>query len=251
LATANRFALVTGTSSGIGEAVVRELLRRRWAVIGIARRSSPIADPGYRHCRFDLADLAGLTAKLEPELAAAIGSEWSRMGLVNNAATADPLGPLERDDPIVLSQTLALNLATPCWLMGLMVRLAARKTPLRMVNVSSGAAVHPFPGLGAYAAAKAGLRMAGMVFAKELESSERPGGPRGNATILSYEPGIVETEMQVTARSRPTADFPWVGMFTGFHRDGILVPPAGPAAEIADYLESDPKETFTERRFGG
>jgi hypothetical protein len=57
--------------------------------------------------------------------------------------------------------------------------------------------------------------------------------------------------MQVTARSRSPVDFPWVGMFTGFQRDGMLVPPAGPAGEIADYLESNPKTAFTERRFGG
>jgi NAD(P)-dependent dehydrogenase (short-subunit alcohol dehydrogenase family) len=247
----DNLAIVTGTSSGIGAAAARALLARGWTVVGIARRVAGFEQPRYRHLSADLAATEHL-ARLDGELTAVIReARWRRIGLVNNAATAEPLGPLERVEPLALNRLHALNLAAPMWLMGLVVRRAPPETPIRIVNVSSGAAVQPFPGLSVYASAKAGLRMAGMVLAAELESPIRPGGPRRDAAILSYEPGIVDTEMQTTARSHSDADFPWVGMFTGFFREKQLVPPEGPAGEIAAFLESRPGAVFTERRFGG
>ena len=56
-----RLAIVTGTSSGIGEKVARQLLQRGWEVIGIARRAVTMDSPGYTHCTLDLADVARLT----------------------------------------------------------------------------------------------------------------------------------------------------------------------------------------------
>ena len=40
-----RLAIVTGTSSGIGEEVARQLLQRKWEVIGIARRAVAMDTP--------------------------------------------------------------------------------------------------------------------------------------------------------------------------------------------------------------
>ncbi len=40
----NRIALVTGASSGIGEAISRELIKRGWLVIGIARSSNKLSE---------------------------------------------------------------------------------------------------------------------------------------------------------------------------------------------------------------
>jgi len=56
-----RLAIVTGTSSGIGEEVARQLLQRKWEVIGIARRAVAMDRPGYTHSSLDLADVARLT----------------------------------------------------------------------------------------------------------------------------------------------------------------------------------------------
>ena len=207
-----RFALVTGTSSGIGAAVARQLVANGWHVMGMARRAVRI-DGNYRHVTADLADASAAPPIIERELAARLAERrWQRIGLVNNAAAA-PAGRVQNLKPAGCA--------------------------LRMVNVSSGAAHRAVPGLSAYCASKAALRMAGMVAAAELED---------DTAIYSYEPGVVDTEMQRAAREMPLDEFPSGAMFRQYHAEGRLAPPEAPAADIVEFLESERAERFVEGR---
>lgn len=248
--SARKLAIVTGTTSGLGEAAAARLLDRGWDVLGIARRPSAISHDRYRHLRLDLADLPSLSVTLERDVAPSLrDGGWTRIALVNNAASPELLLPVEKLDALQLSTLFSVNAVAPFWCMGFVSRHTPKDVALRVVNVSSGAAVHAFPGLGPYGSAKAALRMAGMILAAEWESTVPHAPTRSDAAILSYEPAAVDTPMQEIARSRPAAEFPWVGMFTAMRDRGVLVPPEGPAAEIADFLESDNAPTFSERRF--
>jgi len=249
--TAGRIAIVTGTSRGIGAAVAERLLARSWSVIGIARHQGSIRHAGYRHLEFDLSDAASLASVLEPALRDALESlPLVRVGLVNNAAAGGVLGPFETIDPASLLRLSAVNWVTPTWLMGFFIRFVPRSATLRIVNVSSGAAVRAFPGLADYCGSKAALRMTGMVAATELDSPARTIAAPRDTAILSYEPGTVDTEMQAEARARPLAEYPWGGLFRDFAARGMLVPAAAPAAEIVDFLDSDGHPRFTESRLG-
>jgi benzil reductase ((S)-benzoin forming) len=245
------FAIVTGTSSGIGNACACQLVDRGWTVVGIARRAAAIAHERYTHASIDLADMRGLAAACEAQVLPALASRvWKRTALVNNAARGDLLIPLERVEPADLLAVLALNTVAPVWLMGFITRHAAPETALRIVNVSSGAAVTAFPGLAAYCASKAALRMAGQVFAAELAAPSRSIAAPADTALLSYQPGIVDTPMQAAARSADPAAFASAQMFRDFHTRGLLVPPDAPAAEIVAFLESDSRPRLTERRLG-
>jgi hypothetical protein len=89
-----------------------------------------------------------------------------------------------------------------------------------------------------------------MVLAAELDSPQRPGIPRPHAAIVSYEPGVVETAMQVRARSLSRQEFPWVDTFHHFQASGIGVAPEAPAADIVTLLEAGDLPRFSERRLG-
>jgi len=121
----------------------------------------------------------------------------------------------------------------------------------RIINISSGLTRFAEPGELAYAASKAAVRMAGMVAAAEWSSDlPRRGRTHRNATVVSYEPGIVDTDMQTLARSHDPASFPWVGMFQAFADRGLLLPAEAPAREIVALLETDGHPAFSERRLG-
>lgn len=243
-------AFVTGTSSGIGEALARELLGRGWRVVGAARRAAPITDPRYTHLQLDFRDLTKLATSLDTQLTPLVTDPAvTRLGLVNNAAMEALLGPISRLDAAAMLEVYAVNTAAPVLLMGWFQRHARSGQPLRIINVSTGAAIIPFPGLGAYGNTKAALRMAGMILAAELDAAGSAGPRQPDTSILSYEPGLVDTPMQTKVRSSSVEMLPIVQVFKDFAAAGALVAPAIPARAIADYLSADGHPRWTEHRF--
>src|ERR1051325_3051987 len=217
---AGRLALVTGTSTGIGAAVARDLLERGWQVVGVARRSPQFEAPHYRHLSLDLADVPAASAGIEREFGAILAERaWERVGLVNNAAVT-PAGRAREIAAPELLHALTLNAVMPVWLIGFLLKHRPAGALLRIVNLSSGAATRAIPGLAAYCSSKAALRMAGVTAAAELES---------DVSIVSYGPGVVDTEMQASTRSKTKEEFPSVETFIKFHADGQLAPPEAPA----------------------
>ena len=187
----------------------------------------------------DLSDVPAASAAIERELGPRLAeARWRRVALVNNAAIG-VAGRVQNLEATELVRGYALNAAMPLWLMGFVVKHA--RAPVRVVNLSSGAAVRAFPGLAAYCSSKAALRMAGMTVSAEIDR---------DLAVLSYEPGVVDTEMQLATRSKSTEEFPWVDTFRRFHAEGMLVSPELPAADIVQFLESDASERFVERRRG-
>ena len=244
-----RLAIVTGTSSGIGEEVARQLLQRKWEVIGIARRAVAMDRPGYTHSSLDLADGARLTQGLEKQVGSRLrDGGLTRLALVNNAADVALLGQVDQLEPAGMLQAYAVNTVAPVLLMGWVLRTAGPRIPIRIVNVSSGAGVEPIPGLGAYGNTKAALRLAGMVLAAELDMRAAGGTPR-DATIWSYEPGVVATPMQDAVRSASAKTVPIVQLFKDLAAQGQLRPAEAPATEIVSYLEADGHPSFSEQRF--
>jgi len=247
----DRLCLVTGTSSGIGLAVAEELLRRGWDVAGVSRRPAPLHHARYRHLRLDLADTARLEAELTGSFGEALGLDArARVGLVNGAATLEPVGPTSATPAAGLARAFALNAVAPIWILGFFLR-RARGGKLRVVDVSSGAARRPYAGWSAYCATKAALRMAGEVVGEEARSFAPGTALPVDLSVVGYEPGVVDTEMQASVRGALAEAFPQVGRFLDLHATGRLHHPSRPAMEIADLLESDGLPAWSERRLGG
>lgn len=241
-------AIVTGTSAGIGAATAKLLLEAGWAVIGMSRRSADFGHAAYQHIEADLGDIERLTVVAEHVISPALADDrWQRVGLVNNAAVAGDFRFLEEVVPTEMQKLFTINVVSPIWLMGFVTRAAPVSAALRIVNISSGAAVRPFEGAGDYGASKAALRLASMTFAAEITSEDRPAGPRRNVSVNSYSPGVVETEMQKALRVK---NLPWTQMFVEYYEKGMLQPAEAPAREIVSFLSADGMKPFVEGRFG-
>lgn len=223
-------AIVTGVSRGLGEALSLSLLEHGYAVTGIGRSSSPrLEGQAYRFVHCDFADVAAISAVLEPAFRAIAATRPSAVCLFNNAASAEPVGVLGSLDDRAIATSLLVNLAAPVAVANVFCRVFADDAVERLlINVSSGAAQHAITGAGTYSIAKAGLEM----LTKQLVAEQRASSFRA----ITLRPGIIDTDMQTFMRTRPDDALPSAAMFKGFHESGQLVPPDTAAATIVSRL---------------
>jgi len=223
-------AIVTGVSSGLGEALAADLLARGCAVLGIGRSTSPrLGGDRYEFVAHDLRDAASVDTRLAPAFAAVAAARPERICLFNNAATLEPVGVLGDVDAAGITRSLAVNLLAPIALANLFCRTFDDDTvDRRIINVSSGAAQSTLPGESLYCIAKAGLEMLTRSLAAEHAS------PRFRAMTLR--PGVIDTPMQAFARTRPRTALPSVDLFKDFHAQRQLVPPDTVARKVVDRL---------------
>jgi NADP-dependent 3-hydroxy acid dehydrogenase YdfG len=206
-------ALVTGASSGIGEAVARALAGRGARVALIARRRDrldQLASELERQGRTALAIQADITRRSEAQAAVRTAIErFARIDtLVNNAGVmfVDPVEralPEEWDRMVALNVSGLLNLARVA-LPHLLE--SAERAPRRvadMVNISSVAGIKTGAGVSVYSLTKYGVG----AFTESLrqEVTER------HVRISVIEPGSANTELrshlriEVQARDRARA----------------------------------------------
>lgn len=223
-------AIVTGVSRGLGAALAADLIERGFRVVGIGRTGNPaLTGDRYEFVELDLADTARIDATLTPSLVALRQRQPASACLVNNAGTVDAVGTLGRLTASEIASALAVNLAAPVALANVFCRVFADAgIPQRVINVSSGAAQQALEGEAVYCVAKAGLEMLTRALAAEQDGR--------NFRAITVRPGVMDTDMQLFARSQPPDVLPSVELFKGFHREGSLVAPGLVASKIASRL---------------
>ena len=177
--------LVTGASAGFGTAIARRFVRDGHRVIAAARRVDRLEalrdESGETLLPFplDVSDPAAAAA-----LPGALPDGWREVDvLVNNAGLALGLSPAQEADLRDWETMLATNVAglmrlTHALLPGMVAR--DRGT---IVNISSTAASHPYPGGNVYGATKAFVTQ----FTLNLKADLAGTGVRAT----SIEPGLV------------------------------------------------------------
>jgi short-subunit dehydrogenase len=152
----DRAALVTGASSGIGEAVARELYRRGHRVVLVARRVEQLeglaGELGARAHPLP-ADLSDRTDRAAlPDRVAALGVTVDI--LVNNAGLAT-VGPVARAVPEEELNLVEVDVAAVVDLCCRFVPGMVDRRRGAVLNVASVGAFSPVPGQASYGAAKA------------------------------------------------------------------------------------------------
>ena len=181
-------ALVTGATSGIGEACAERLIRDGHRVIGAGRRGErlgALADrlgPRFHPEALDVTDRHAVSAML-----AALPEEFAGIDvLLNSAGMALGLEPAPRAllddwDRMIETNCRALVAVTRLVLPGMIERGRGH-----VVNIGSVAGSYPYPGGNVYGATKAFVHQ----FSLNLRS-DLLGTP---VRVTNVEPGMVETE---------------------------------------------------------
>jgi NAD(P)-dependent dehydrogenase (short-subunit alcohol dehydrogenase family) len=194
---------VTGGTSGLGLALVRELSRRDARVAFVARgreRVERVAAeiPGTHGIVGDVS----IKEDIYPIALQIIGELGGLDVLVNNASDLGPerLRLLADTDCEDLERALAANLLGPFRLtkavLGALAASAREGRGALVVNVSSDAAVNAYPTWGAYGASKAALRHLSAIWDEELTAD--------GVRFLSLDPGDMDTPLH--AQAMPDAD---------------------------------------------
>lgn len=157
-------AIVTGTSSGIGEAIAIMLLEEGYRVIGISRRKGNIDHAAFEHLPCDLSSESSIEA-LSPLLL-----DTKEVVLLVNAAGFGRFEPHEELSPKTITEMIALNLTAPLLLANLLLR-SLKTTQGTIINITSIEATRSSKFSALYSATKAGLRAFGHSLFEEVRSS--------------------------------------------------------------------------------
>jgi NAD(P)-dependent dehydrogenase (short-subunit alcohol dehydrogenase family) len=193
---ADRLALVTGATRGIGRAVALAYAREGAHLILVGRTAGALeeVDDEIRAVGGN-ATLLTLDLKAQDKIDAigpTIYQRWSKLDiLVGNAGILGPLSPLGHVTADAWNEVLEINLTANWRLIRTLDPLLRRSEAGRAIFLSSGAATSPRAYWGPYAASKAGLEALVKVYADEVANTP--------VRVNLVNPGPTRTAMRAKA----------------------------------------------------
>lgn len=190
-----RKILITGASSGLGQAVARRLADQGAQLVLVSRRPDALAEafPSHQAINADVAEESAWK-----EVAAAVKAGVGALDGVVLAAGIQEVRPLMMESAASLHGVWKVNVAGSIGLVGalLKARLVARGASI--VFFSSGAAQSGGAGIVSYAASKGAVEAATRSLALELAGQK--------IRVNAVAPGVVPTPMSDKYMSRLTPD---------------------------------------------
>ena len=188
---------VTGGTSGLGLALVRNLTACGARVAFVARRAGLVERISTETGACGIVGDVGRKEEIHP---IALEIAWTLGGLdvlINNASSLGPtpLKLLADTECEELHEALVVNVVGPFRLIkalfGALTASAREGRGAVVINISSDAAVNAYPSWGAYGAAKAALRHMTAIWAEEAKDE--------GVRFLSVDPGDMDTPLHALA----------------------------------------------------
>ena len=190
---AERIALITGASRGIGAAVAKRFAAEGVHVVALARTVG-----GLEELDDDIR-AAGGTATLLPldlrkfdgidQMGAALYQRFGRLDvLVGNAAVLGSLSPMGHFEPKVWAEVMEVNLTANWRLIRALDPLLRLSEAGRVIFTTCAAGREATPYWGAYAASKAALESMAKIYAGEMTKT--------NVRVNLIDPGTVRTKLR-------------------------------------------------------
>ncbi len=183
--------VVTGGGRGIGRAVCERFAADGAQVVAAARspdqleQTQGIIEKAGGRCHVHRADVSKATDI--DELIQQVVDRFGQIDVLVNNAGAGMLAKIDELTPSIFESIMSVNLGAVYHACRAVWPIMREHGGGVIVNISSMASVDPFPGFGAYGAAKAWVNL----WTKALADEGRPYGIR----IFAVAPGAVETQM--------------------------------------------------------
>lgn len=218
--------LISGTTKGLGEALVKTVLKDTPASILALSRSLTEEQQSFSPERFKFMKMDFL----EPFNEEALDKELSRLKptkviFINNAGVVGPIGIIGQLNNDQIQTSIQVNYVAPL-VLGNYLTHKYGSDRLSIVNVSTGAANRPVHSWGMYCSSKAAIAMFFEVLKMEVPE----------LTVIQYDPGVIDTDMQREIRS---TDFAGRDNFVALKMEGALQTPSAAAQRLLNKLTDE------------
>jgi short-subunit dehydrogenase len=238
-------ALVTGASSGIGEAIAHKLGKAGVGMVLVARRKERLDGLAARYPNVEVLAADLTTAEgLDAVLARLGDTTLPAVELVVNNAGFGTSGSFSAADPERLSREISLNINALTRISHEAIRQMQPRGRGYLLNVSSIASFQPGPDLAVYAATKAFVTSLTQALHEELRGS--------GIRVTALCPGLTHTEFQsISNTSGLESSFPEFAWMSAddVARDGLRAVAAGKAICVPGLVNKSlaTVSTFTPR----
>lgn len=183
----NKRIILTGSSSGIGHALLRYFIQEGAIVYASSRNERELTTKDKQECIFELLDLSN-EKNVENYIKGIIQKEDSIDILINNAGVAHNLALVEDISSDMLSSIVKDNLLPTFNMIKYVIPVMKRNNSGTIINMSSRAGRRAVPKLSAYTAAKFAVRGLTESAAKEVQDT--------GIKCISISPAGVNTGMR-------------------------------------------------------
>jgi 3-hydroxy acid dehydrogenase / malonic semialdehyde reductase len=188
-----RIALITGATSGIGEATARLLAQNEFDLILTGRRQDRLSQVEQELSKitkvitlaFDVRDKDGVRTNIE-----GLPDAWKEIDvLINNAGNAHGLDPIQRGNLDDWDAMIDINVKGLLYVSHEVIPLMTKRNSGHIINIGSIAGKEVYPNGNVYCASKYGVD----ALTKGMRLDLNPYGIK----VTSINPGLVETEFSL------------------------------------------------------
>ncbi|KHE68599.1 (S)-benzoin forming benzil reductase [Halobacillus sp. BBL2006] len=231
-----QYAIVTGSSRGLGEAIAEQMIEKNVNIIAVSRseneklkKKAEERKVDYFHVSCDLSDSSQLDEGLDRIMDIAFNEDTHYVYLVNNAGVIEPIDTIGNLDADAVQKHIQVNLTAPVLIINRLIKEANQKEIRTFViNITSGAAERSVHGWSTYSTTKAAINR----FTETLALEQEGNGHK----VLAYSPGVIDTDMQGEIRSSSAEQFAEVDKFKQLKEEGKLRSPEEVAAVLMDLI---------------
>lgn len=234
-----KYFIITGTSSGLGEALATRVIEQKHKLFCISRRENKKLKNLAKelnidlwYLSFDLSKTIKIKSLMDDIFSGIDIYSASELVLINNAGIVEPIGPLGKYNIEEIQQHVSVNFTAPIALSNEFIRrTGSLNIKKSIINISSGAASNPYYGWSLYCSTKAALDMFTKTVGLEQTGLSNP------YNIISIAPGVIDTPMQEKIRDIQPDIFPMKPKFEKLFEENQLVEPSKVASHILTLID--------------